>query len=120
MKRKRKVSKDSPLWKKNGGGCFRLKDGTIIKPQETFHAKEEEIPEAFRDIIVKVEPVKKKQTKAKAKPKEFLPPYDIIQREGSDLWDVIDANKETITDGGGLSEEEADAMLTKLHETKQE
>lgn len=39
-------------WKKTGGGSFRLKSGKIVKPNESFRAKAEDIPKAFRDILI--------------------------------------------------------------------
>lgn len=41
-------------WLKTGGGSLRLKTGKIIKPNEKFSACPEEIPEAFRDIVVPI------------------------------------------------------------------
>jgi hypothetical protein len=40
-------------WRKIGGGSMRLKDpDRIIKPNETFRARRDEIPAAFMDTVV--------------------------------------------------------------------
>jgi len=44
------------LWK-NNGGTLRLRKNKIIKPGEKFKAYPHEIPKAFRDVIIALEPV---------------------------------------------------------------
>jgi hypothetical protein len=42
-------------WRKVGGGSFRMASGRIIKPNEVFHARVEDIPAPFRDMVVQLE-----------------------------------------------------------------
>ena len=42
-------------WKKIGGGSLRFLPNRIIKPGQIFEAYPEEIPKAFRDIVVPVD-----------------------------------------------------------------
>lgn len=42
-------------WRKEGGGTFTMKN-MIIKPGQEFYAKESEIPKAFRDVLIPVNP----------------------------------------------------------------
>jgi len=44
-------------WKKLGGGTFRLQSGKIIKPNQVFDAYVSEIPKAFRDVVVPLDPL---------------------------------------------------------------
>ena len=59
---------------KNIGGIFRMKDKkgnwTMIKHNQIFEAKEEDIPEAFKDLIIPVERKRKapKEEKVQEKP----------------------------------------------------
>ena len=44
-------------WKKLGGGSFRFKDGRVIRRDEIFMASIDDIPEAFRDVVVPLDPI---------------------------------------------------------------
>ena len=62
MERKNKANqrKGEIRWRKEGGGSFRTKingKDRIIKPGETFRALPEEIPLAFRDVVVPLDKV---------------------------------------------------------------
>lgn len=52
----RTKSNDLPKWKKMGRGSFRMASGKIIKPNQVFTAKELEIPEAFRNLVIRINP----------------------------------------------------------------
>lgn len=41
-------------WKKLGASSYTTRDGQVVQSGETFYAYPEEIPMAFRDIIVPV------------------------------------------------------------------
>jgi len=45
---------DKLKWRKIGHGSFKLARGKIVKPNEVFTAREDEIPLSFRDLIVRV------------------------------------------------------------------
>jgi SAM-dependent methyltransferase len=42
---------DMLRWRKVGGGSIRLRNGTLAKPNQIFVARQEEIPEGFRDAV---------------------------------------------------------------------
>jgi len=44
-------------WRKVGGGTFRMSKNRIIKPNQVFMARLDEIPKQFRDVIVPVTPL---------------------------------------------------------------
>ena len=44
-------------WRKIGGGTFRMSKNRIIKQNQTFMARPDEIPMQFRDVVVPVEPL---------------------------------------------------------------
>jgi hypothetical protein len=54
------------MWKKNGGGTFRLPSGKIIKPNQKFRARIDEIPKAFRDQIIPLEDISEMNGEVKA------------------------------------------------------
>ncbi len=41
-------------WRKTGGGSLRF-NGKIIKPNEKFRARPDQIPKGFRDVIIPLE-----------------------------------------------------------------
>lgn len=53
---KKDVGSNKIKWRKMGGGSFRMGDGRIIKPNQEFMAHPDEIPKAFRDTVVPVNP----------------------------------------------------------------
>lgn len=48
---------------RNDGGSLRFRKNQIIKPGETFAAYPDEIPKAFRDVIIALEPIPDANTK---------------------------------------------------------
>jgi len=42
-------------WRKTGGGSFRMVNGRIIKQNQVFLARPEDIPMGFRDIVIPVD-----------------------------------------------------------------
>lgn len=81
-------------WKKVGAGTFTMK-GMIIKEGQFFHAKESEIPRAFRDLLVCVEEEKMNEANKEAEKelqKTLKPVFTIVQSEkASTRFDVINA-----------------------------
>jgi hypothetical protein len=51
----RTKSIDLPKWRKTGRGSFRMANGKIIKPNQVFSAKESEIPEGFRNLVIRID-----------------------------------------------------------------
>jgi len=93
-------------FKKIGGGSLRL-NGKIIKPNEVFTAKKEEIPASLRNVIVPlgttwsnidsdgfqgVNEVKKFPEEEKKEIEQAVPKYLVVPRGNSNSWfDVVNA-----------------------------
>ena len=109
MERTKQTDPEAILWKKEGGGSLHLRiDGrlAIIKPNQKFYAREEEIPVAFRDVIVAVDPVqaaKVKEKKEEKIDKSTAPKFELQYRSGK-WWDVVNEagkvqNEKALTKG---------------------
>jgi len=110
-------------WKKLGGGSSRLMikgQRKIIKPGQVFTATEDEVPVAFRDVMVKIDNLPIEGGKAPViliNPEYKLKPRD----EDADEWDIVkwDPIKEKegkkINDVP-LSKEKAEKMIANLTE----
>jgi len=93
-------------FKKIGGGSLRL-NGKIIKPNEVFTAKKEEIPASLRNVIIPlgttwsnldgdgfqgVNEVKKLPEEEKKEIEQAVPKYLVVPRGNSNSWfDVVNA-----------------------------
>jgi hypothetical protein len=79
-------------WKKVGGGSLRL-NGKMIKPNEKFKASVEQIPKAFRDVVIPLEKIEEIQSSIlpENEPKYSLTPlsrkgfYNIVNIDGKKL-----------------------------------
>jgi len=127
MERKKRpiIATDDPeadvvqKWKKIGGGSFRL-NGKIIKPGQTFKAAENEIPEAFRDLIILAEDapvgIGKRPTPRKVKAPEIKPvevTYLVKPRETVGWFDVVDSNGKALNEKA-LRKEIAEKLVRDL------
>jgi hypothetical protein len=101
------------LWKKVGGGSFRL-GKRIIKPNEKFYAEEHEIPKAFRDVIIPLdgEPTPKIDIK---KVKEQKHKYKMEETNRKGYVHIVDNNGKQISEKP-IKEEEAEKLITDLEE----
>lgn len=101
-----------PQWKCEGGS-FTKKDGTRIEAGRTFEAKEEDIPKAFRDVIIKVtdstEEIKKP---VKQKPKESVFRKSESRKEKG-FFNVYNKSNKKLNETL-LTEEEADKLIESL------
>lgn len=120
MKREAKKDPDLILWKKIGGGSFHANIGgvvRIIKPGQQFHAREEEIPTGFRDVVVPVDPVKaaknlpKEEMEVKAKAEE---PKYTLQHRGGGWWDVVNEDGK-VQNENALKKDAAEELLESLN-----
>lgn len=118
MKRTTQTDPEAILWKKEGGGSLHLRiDGrlTIIKPNQRFYAKEEEIPAAFRDVIIVVDPamaeVVKKEKEEKVE-KSTAPEFKLQHRSGK-WWDVVNESGK-VQNEKALAKEDAEDLLNSL------
>lgn len=120
---KRTASKPGMIrWRKIGGGFLHIKiDGNakIIKPNQIFDARLEDIPENFRDVIIPADTtVKEKLDKEKTKGVK-KPPIPVakleysIESRGSGYYNVVDKNGKRQNEKA-LRKEKADALLEQL------
>lgn len=72
-------------WKKIGNGSFIL-NNRFIKPGQIFTATIEEIPVAFRDLIVPLE--KLPEDKLLSAKKSLN--YTLVEIEGTNTWNIVD------------------------------
>jgi hypothetical protein len=87
MERTKQNDSEKVRWKKTGGGSFRMASGKIIKPNQVFWARPDEIPEGFRDTIVPLTSVPENApvefTEIKYEPRAASPGwYDIVDGQG--------------------------------------
>ena len=101
-------------WKKIGGGSLRLKingKNTIIKPEQRFRATEEEIPEAFRDVIIPQQEIPGKVPAIQIKAED--PVYTVKPRGKGGWFDVVDADGKALNEKA-LKEETAKKLVQDL------
>ena len=120
MERTSKQDPEAILWKKTGGGSFHVNIGgrvMIIKQNQTFLARTEEIPLAFRDTVIPVDPaaaskvVKKREEVAKkAAPSKYF-----LKERGGNWWDVVSEDGK-VQNEKALRKPEAEELLTLLRE----
>ena len=73
-------------WKKIGKGSF-LFNNRYIKPGQTFTATVEEIPTAFRDLIIPLEKLPEDKLLSAKKSSN----YTIVEIEGTNTWNIVDS-----------------------------
>lgn len=95
--------------------------GHIIKPGQVFYAREEDIPEAFRDQIVRVDfnPSQPSQATVKKEVEPKRPTYEKVLREdkgedGEDLFNIQVKETKKILNTKGLTEAKAEKFLVDL------
>lgn len=105
-------------WRKLGGGSFvatingRAK---IIKPNETFFARPDEIPTSFKDLIVPVDPTELsvKQVEEKVEVEKATAPKFELRHRGGGWWNVVDEDGKIFNEKA-LKREEAEELLESL------
>lgn len=90
-------------WRKIGAGVFRMKN-KIIKPNQTFMARPDEIPETMRDIIIPLD------TLPEEKPVEPINPGYSLKGKGAGWYDVVDGRGKAMNEKS-LRLEEAKKLL---------
>lgn len=79
---------NKPRFKKTGGGPLTLRGGKVVRSGETFRAHERDIPQAFRDVVQRVDPKPPHEEEA-APPQTNLE----IRHKGGGWYDLV--NKQT-------------------------
>lgn len=99
-------------WRKTGGGSFRMKNGKIIKPNQVFLAHPDDIPEAFRDVIVSVDgDLVEKPEEA---PLKSATGFEVRKRSNSSWYDVVEPVSGKPINEKALRQAEAEALLAEL------
>jgi len=97
-------------WKKVGGGSFRL-GNRIIKPGQKFTASEDEIPQAFRDVVVPLGSL------PESKPAPVIhsvdSTYTLKSRKGTVLFDVVNSSGKVLNEKA-LTKEIAEKLIQDL------
>ena len=94
-------------WRKVGRGSFRLANRRIIKPNQTFFADPEEIPEAFRDVVVALGPLPKEPEI------EPVNPGYVVDRRVGGWYDVRDKFGKRVNEKA-LKRKDAEALVESL------
>jgi len=93
-------------WRKLGGGSFKL-GSKIIKPNQVFLARPEEIPSAFRDTVVPTDGSTEIPKKEEILPKvESATKFEVRER-AIGWYDVINAVTEQVMNESALRHGEA-------------
>ncbi len=99
-------------WIKKGGGTFIL-NNRIIKENQPFDARLEDIPKAFRDIVVRLDrEVKEVLPVAPAQPSKV---EYFIKHRGSGYYNVVDSN-DKLQNEKALRKDVAEALIVSLQE----
>jgi len=105
VKRIRKPKNDGRvLYKKVGGGSFRL-ENRIIKPNQTFYAYPYEIPEAFKDVVLPMEEFEP--------PKVMVVDFHLEPIPDTDTFNIVDGDGKVLNEQP-LTKEVAEEALAKL------
>lgn len=111
-------------WRKIGGGSLRYIRNKIIKPNEVFIARPEEIPLAFRRQVVALEDVPETMVepvrpftvrKRKSSLDTKAEVYKVQQRSTNGWWDVVNSVSGKIINEKGLREEAAQQLVKELN-----
>jgi hypothetical protein len=107
-------NQDKIQWKKTGGGSFRaVLDGRrrIIKPGEVFRARIEEIPLAFRDVIIPLDPQVLKKAEEPIPVEQSN--YTIVTRSPG-WFNVVRESDGKVMNENALRKEDAETLIESL------
>ena len=101
-------------WKKIGGGTLRL-PGRIIKPNQKFHARRSEIPDAFIKSLICLDE-EELQQEAAAEEKKMAAPEGLYEMKprGVGWWDVVKKGDTKPINEKGLRKPDAEELLSSL------
>jgi len=94
----------------NKGGTFCTRNRQVVKHGETFSARVEDIPMAFRDVIKPVDPTAL-PVEVRIEPVPLV--FRLRAREGTAFFDIVDGTGKRISEKD-LTEQEAKDVLDKL------
>ena len=110
MERTNKPASGTIRWQKIGGGSFRLKN-RIIKPNQKFSATEDEIPQAFRDVVVRLGDV---PAAAETPPIKAVDSSYTLKARGKGGWyDVVNSSGKVLNEKA-LKKEVAEKLIEDL------
>lgn len=95
-------------WKKIGNGSF-IFNNRYIKPGQIFTATVEEIPKAFRDVIIPVEGLPEDPLLTIKKSSN----YKIVEIEGTNAWNIVDGQGKVLNEKP-MARIEAEKLLNAL------
>ncbi len=108
---KRTASKPGMIrWIKKGGGTFTL-NNRIIKKGQIFDARLEDIPEAFRDVVVRLDREVKETLSVAPKPLAKVEYF--TKHRGSGYYNVVDTDGK-VQNEKPLRKDEAEALIVSL------
>ncbi len=99
-------------WIKKGGGSFVL-NNRHIKQGQIFDARLEDIPEAFRDVVVQLD--KEVKETLPVVPVQSLKVEYFVKYRGSGYYNVVDSN-DKIQNEKALRKDAAEALIVSLQE----
>jgi len=112
-------------WRKIGGGSLRYIRGRIIKPNEVFTARPEEVPLAFRKQVVALEDIPetviepmRSFTALRREPSPDIEEgdvYEVQKRSTGGWWDVVNSVSGKIINEKGLREGAARELVEELN-----
>ncbi|OQY11131.1 MAG: hypothetical protein B6I31_05530 [Desulfobacteraceae bacterium 4572_19] len=107
----RTIKSDMPIWKYIGKGSFTTKAGVIIKSNQVFNALEDDIPFAFRDVIIlQNEP---KQEVTEVQQDSFYSKQEVIKG----WYNVVDTEGKILNEKK-LRSDAADELIEELNNIK--
>lgn len=106
----RTKTKGKARYRKIGGGTFRLRNGRIIKPNQVFTAEPHEIPQAFKDTLIALDPEPEEEG---PKPASNKPRFEVTFKGGG-WYDVVNTESGKAANSKSLRAEEAQRLLEEL------
>lgn len=94
-------------WKLLSNKSFRMGRGRIIKPNQVFEATEEEIPKAFRDVVVPVDPLPQEA------PLPVLSGGYQVRSRAPGWYDVVDSQGKVVNESA-LRQDAAQKLIEDL------
>lgn len=98
-----KRSSKKKVYRKIGGGMFRLPNMQWVKTGDVFEAASKDIPKAFKDLLVEVPEIKKNVNVP------VVTGYEKRERSPG-WWDIFDSNNKMMNETA-MREKDADKLI---------